>query len=1133
MNTTTTNKKVIIKKKKSILATPDISEQVIEFKNTKEKGDAYEIFIKHFLIDSGEYNWVYLWKETPLYHILKSKIYTDYETIIKDDRQIIKFNGFELNDYCRRFELNTLQDLGIDLVGLHKNGKYVIIQCKFYSDNIDKNSMAGFHTYFLDCIKTNPNIEGKAYITKDLAPNLKKITRRNSIEYIIKEYDNSFIYNCNNDDNKIILKPKEYQIDAVNSLKDKQRCILSMACGLGKTLVSILLAKMYNIVVVLSPLKAYAEQNQIKFQNQLGDEYKYLIIDGDYTRNSNIIMNFIEINKKCCLFATFKSCDKILEIVKKYHNTYIIIDEFHNLTQNDVLPYQITDENTQTDINKLLYNKKLKIMFMSATPRILGVNHNDDLEIDNNIFGKIEYTYSIGNAIKNKLITDYDIIIPSISINQPNCIEEISNLLSDKTYNKHLIIKARFILKGMIETGSKKCIVYLQNQDEAKIFNNILKEVAFQYFAKYICSNIIISDDTVNSRKFKIQQFKEINDILCFICSVQIMNEAIDIPCCDSIFLANTIDNKIKTIQRISRATRLDINNIDKKARIFIWCDDYKNDIAVFISNLKEYDETFNFENKIKRFNSVSWNNITIDKNIEPEEYETLQNIIVNIKAFPTYKEKKEMINNFIKDKGYKPKVDTDDLYEQQIYKYFTSYEKLFSLKIGIMKNADIYNDWNIFKKSFGYILLSNTEIWHTRYNELLDFITKEHRMPIKTKFNKYECKLADWITTNDNQYKIKDRALSDIDIWNIWDKFKKDYDNLINKDYYKWLDEIKIYSNFCDSNDRCPLFENDEEINLNIWYEKNDKKYNNHKNNSNYEKEINIWKTFKDKYKKYIEEKKEKIAEINNIIKLQNKQTGKIKALSINSIERLQTRLEDINKFYNKFYILPEDKKQKLNNMTDEEYKHMKIFGKWIDCAKAHYYKTNNKSFNIMSIPEARILFKNFINKFNILTEEQEWNNSYDIILSNVEQNKYPHSKKDNKIYNWLKNNKFKYDLNNGKGIINKYPELRNKFKYLIDNFPKLFINDIELKDNVWETNLINLIKYIDNPKNKKIPPQYFSKDLILTEKQKNEKALRQWYDDNNKYYKNNPENSLFRMKKQIYYDKWTKFKLDYEKYI
>ena len=1134
--------KTVIKKrgKKSIplpIAEPEQPQSEIIFKNTKEKGDAYEIFIKHHLIDSGNYEWVYLWNETPLEHILKSKIYSDYETIINDDREIIKFNGFELNDYNKRFELNKLQDLGIDLVGLKKNGTYVIIQCKFYSDNIDKNSMAGFHTYFLDCIKTNPNIEGKAYITHELAPNLKKITRRNGIEYIIKEYvKNNLIENSNNSNN--ILNPRNYQLDAVNILKTKHRAILAMACGLGKTLVGILLSKLHDIIIVFSPLKEYVEQNKIKFEQQIGNDYKTLIIDCDYIRDSKIILEFIKNNKKCCLFITYKSCDIALEIIKKYPNTFVIIDEFHNLSYNDAVKYNSSIKNEQTNINKLIYNKNTKILFISATPRILGnETESDNIDIDENIFGKIEYSYSMGKAIKDKLISDYEIIVPSITLKQSNGISEILNMMTNKKYNENLIIKARFILKGIIETGSKKCIIYLQNQNEAKEFNNILRDVAFKYFAKYIYSDTIISDDSITSRRTKLKNFKETDDILCFICSVQIMNEAIDIPCCDSVFLANTTDNKIKAIQRISRATRLDILNPNKKAQIFVWCDDYNSDLANFISNIKEYDETFKFEDKIKRFNSTSWNNITLDKTVEKKEYENLHNVIIGIKSFPTYYERRDLIFNFTKANNARPNINSSNEYEKRLARHFNEYEKEFVSKKSIMKNQEIYDDFKKLKHSFGYILLSNKEIWHLKYERLLEFINENERMPKRTKFNADECEIADWITENNNQYPIKDRALSDQNIWQIWDKFMKDYDSLINKDYYEYIDEIKVYSEFCDKNKRCPLFENDVENELNKWYEKNNKQHENHKNNKAYQKEIDAWTAFKTKYNNLFEQRLLKIAEINNILKLKkdkakiinaNNKTKKLnKSIPINTIEKLITRINDIDKFYNKFEVIPEEKKDKLPNMSDEEFEHMKIFGKWIDGAKGSY----NKNIGLMKTVDARKLFDKFIAKYNILTEEEEWLQSYEIILNKATNNEYPNSRKDSKLYNWIYNNKNKYDLNDGKGIINKYDGLREKFKILIDNYPNLFIDYEKLKNDIWNENYENLIKFIDNPLNieKKLPSQYFNKDTELTNENKNEKALRQWYDDNNKYFKDSPENSLHRMKQQKYYDLWKQFKIDY----
>ena len=57
-------------------------------------------------------------------------------------------------------------------------------------------------------------------------------------------------------------------------------------------------------------------------------------------------------------------------------------------------------------------------------------------------------------------------------------------------------------------------------------------------------------------------------------CNVHILDEGIDIPTCDSIYLTHPNNNPTNIIQRISRANRLDDNNKDKIAKIFLWTKD-------------------------------------------------------------------------------------------------------------------------------------------------------------------------------------------------------------------------------------------------------------------------------------------------------------------------------------------------------------------------------------------------------------------------------------------------------------------------------------------------------------------------------------------------------------------------------
>ena len=198
-----------------------------------------------------------------------------------------------------------------------------------------------------------------------------------------------------------------------------------------------------------------------------------------------------------------------------------------------------------TEMYKLLHGDS-RIMFMSATPRLFGIdndNDNDmdcpdtmDTEIDNEIFGNIDYTFSMSDAIEQNRVCDYRIFVPTLHIAKETGIELIYNEANLKDYDKELIIKARYVIKGMMEMGSRKCIIYLQNQNECREMTKIIIEQCKNYFAITHSCNYIISSDLRDERKNKLKQFTDFNGY-SFMCSVDILNECIDIPKCDSVFI--------------------------------------------------------------------------------------------------------------------------------------------------------------------------------------------------------------------------------------------------------------------------------------------------------------------------------------------------------------------------------------------------------------------------------------------------------------------------------------------------------------------------------------------------------------------------------------------------------------------
>jgi predicted helicase len=331
--------------------------------NTIEKGTLYEIFIKKSL-NEDKNNEVWLWKDIPEKHLRKTSILGDW-------------NEYRLNRKELKKSENELIDTGCDLL-LKINEKYYIIQCKNYDtqNSVKIPELGGFFMMALLY-----DLDGILYYTSKLSSNIKCQKQNPKIQYIRKPIEDEKIIELE-DYSNLINNPYDYQIEASNKIKNvfltKNRAILQLPCGLGKTLISMMIGLNYDQVVIISPLKQYTIQNLDRFKNELKyKDYEGLIIDSDGIRDVGYISDFIKKNKKLILSVTYKSCDVLFEILHKLTNYIIIIDEFHNITQNDLLGLN------ENGLNQILLSQS-KILFMSATPRLFQMNEEES--IDNLLF---------------------------------------------------------------------------------------------------------------------------------------------------------------------------------------------------------------------------------------------------------------------------------------------------------------------------------------------------------------------------------------------------------------------------------------------------------------------------------------------------------------------------------------------------------------------------------------------------------------------------------------------------------------------------------------------------------------------------------------------------------------------------
>ena len=684
----------------------------------KYTGDLYEKFIRDYLQNKSSNVW--LWYEIP-------------EKILYDA-------GFanDLNKYRLKRKNKIIPDTGIDILQI-KNGKYIMVQCKNYTNTIRVDDLAGFFMM----TTAHPNKIAKLYYTSNLTKNIKETIPLNSNIKLIKK---SFKKHTDTE-----FKLYIYQQEALNKLKkyfeNNNRGIYQMPCGTGKTIVSAYFAKDYKQVIYLSPLKQFAEQNLTRFK-QYVDDYKCLLIDSDGTRDKKEIKKFIKENDKIMLSFTYASTD-MFNNIKKYLNNYIIvIDEFHNLSRRNIL-----DE--EDEINKILIDKKIKIMFMSATPRIYELENTDEDDDYFDIFGNKAYHMEMKDAIKNKYIADYKIYIPSIHENEQKVVEDIYNEIGILDINKEYEAKVIFLYKCLTYYGTKKTIVYFKDITDMKNFNIAFKMLNKYYVIDYF-RKMITYKTTQNERIEYINKFTNTKNKFCLLFSVHILDECVDIPCCDSIYITYNSKSKIKNVQRMCRANRIN-GNKNKVAKIFLWCNELDK-LPDFLSSVKEFDDEY----KYKIVNVQSSYSGYNDEGVEQKDTNGIDKYVVNVmeykrlswdkiknllfkfcekeKRCPIKKEqfKNQNIGTWLQNQKTKIKNKDDEIYKKLSINQYVK-ESLDEYLINKDKNKDKEKlEWKQLKEL------------------LFEFCEKEKRCPIKKEQYKNQ-NIGMWLQHQKTKIKNKD----------------------------------------------------------------------------------------------------------------------------------------------------------------------------------------------------------------------------------------------------------------------------------------------------------------------------------------------------------------------------------------
>jgi len=524
-----------------------------------EKGHLYEQFVCDHLNAQPD-TIAYLWENIPDEHLIASKFVTDYAAFCKNRSEYMIEN-------CANDPQNNMCDLGIDILIYNtKTNTYTFGQCKNYENSkLCLKHLGGFFGYLAQPTHLSKN--GVIYV-----PDTDNVTRhvKSMCDGIRIAISHIKMPIQKHDDIKIPIQtytPYQYQLDCCKKFRtfynnNNKNGILSMPPGTGKTYASYLISKRYNLI-------QYCVQNLENFKKFYNDrQITTILINSNGTREIKKINATLETgieNQKIIIAASYASADIVRTIVDNVNNdnyseyasldTFIIIDEFHNLSHNNLF-------NEKNDMNKIIRDTSIAKLFMSATPKTF-----DNNVIENDVkLGEIVYSMSFVDAIKNNYIANYEVYIPTIN----TVADRYSHIgaLKVKGIAKSIIDKVYYYFEIVKKCGKLRTIIYFPTSVYIKNFIECFKIInTFYDYDAHI--DMITCEDSQKGRTDKLKMFADFNG-LSILCAVRILDECIDIPTCDSVYISYEYRQKIGTIQRICRCLRKHGNKVGK---IILWSD--------------------------------------------------------------------------------------------------------------------------------------------------------------------------------------------------------------------------------------------------------------------------------------------------------------------------------------------------------------------------------------------------------------------------------------------------------------------------------------------------------------------------------------------------------------------------------
>lgn len=371
-------------------------------------------------------------------------------------------------------------------------------------------------------------------------------------------------------------KPRVEQLiivkKTVASLKRKNKGILCLPCGVGKTLISLFVSQemKFNSICIGVPnillVRQWERIVKLFYPNKA-----ILCVKDSITCAK--IKDFLEQNgDNCILITTYNSTKKIHDTTTKMMNyvfDFKINDEAHHITTQDIQ----SAKKRFTFVQMMFIPTRYQIS-LTATPKYIMGTEMCDAEqnvISNSTvehFGEIIEKKPLLWAIQQNIVCDYKIHV----LKTP---EEKLDLLFEDTYRKSVEIlsetEKRLFLSAISAVNAlndcKKVLIYTNSKENSdrliRFVADLLISMRMNTFYSVYNSKLSGQEQKKILDKFESAEYAIISCVYC-------LGEGYDFPKLDGVIFAENMTSNIRIVQSALRPCRKDKDRPEKIARLYL-----------------------------------------------------------------------------------------------------------------------------------------------------------------------------------------------------------------------------------------------------------------------------------------------------------------------------------------------------------------------------------------------------------------------------------------------------------------------------------------------------------------------------------------------------------------------------------